>query len=319
MKRLWIFVAAVFVSAVFFALVAPVPAKEGEHGWLGVYVEPVPKKLRKKYDLERREGVYIRAVVKDSPADFADLEEDDIILSLDGKKVRSPSHLRRLLRKKKPGEAAKLEVIHDGRRKKVEVILEEAPRRWQEERMFWVPDIIVWGKPRVYLGVSLQELNEDLARYFQVEPESGVLVTDVEEDSPADKAGLKAGDILIAIDGEDVLDPEDVVDILQEYEEGDEVELTVIRFGKEKRIKVVLEEGKNPVIIRYGWPFFREDEFEEGIFWKRWSPGLDFWIENFHNTMDRFKRHFQVRFRGLWPGCKAGREVRFEWKSGDCI
>jgi S1-C subfamily serine protease len=78
-------------------------------------------------------------------------------------------------------------------------------------------------------GVELLELNPDLAEYFEA-PDGGVLVTEVSEDSPL---GLRAGDVLVAIDGREVRDPDHVRRILASYETDEEVRLRVIRQGRE--------------------------------------------------------------------------------------
>ena len=226
--------------------VIPAESKDEKKAFLGVSVQEVTKKYRKKYDLKRGEGILITHVTEDSPADFADMEYGDIILSVDGSELKSPGHLTRLIRKHNPGDKVTLQVIHDGKQKSLKLELSE-----YGEDEDYVGFSLLQSSPNIfsfnigekpYLGVYLQELNEDLAGYFKVDEDAGVLITEVEEDSPAEAAGIKPGDILAEIDDEEVESPEDATEILSEYDAGDEIDITVIRSGGKKKIKVELDE-----------------------------------------------------------------------------
>ena len=100
-------------------------------------------------------------------------------------------------------------------------------------------DAKFFGGPRAYLGIEMEVLNEQLAEYFGGE---GVLVKKVIDDSPAAEVGLKAGDVIVSLGGEDIDDAEDVYEFMGEHEKGDEVEIKVLRKGKDKSFKVTLTE-----------------------------------------------------------------------------
>ena len=91
------------------------------------------------------------------------------------------------------------------------------------------------------MGVKLQPLTSQLADYFGVP--SGVLVTEVVEDSAAWKAGLAAGDVLLDLDGHDVAHEKDSQEILTQHEAGDVVDVTVQRQGQTDRFSLTLQEG----------------------------------------------------------------------------
>jgi C-terminal processing protease CtpA/Prc len=95
--------------------------------------------------------------------------------------------------------------------------------------------------PKGRLGVELSELDEDLAGYFDVEAETGVLVLRVHEDTPADEAGLKPGDVIVSLGGEDVSDVEDVIEELGDVED-EEIEIGIVRKGKKLTVNVELDE-----------------------------------------------------------------------------
>lgn len=227
-------------------------------GWLGVYVTHVPAELR--------EGVLIYRVVPDSPADEAGMEEGDIILKFDGRKVRSPSHLTRLVRRAEVGEKVKIEVLRDGESRELEVEIGEREEGCCYEFYLKPCPYGFPFPPKVYLGVKFQELNKDLAEYFGVSEGEGVLITKVEKRSPAAKAGLKAGDIITKIDEEKVKDPEEVWEVLRDIKPGEEVPVEIIRHGERKTLRVELR--RHPC----RWHFR-----SRGFPWVPWKGGLWFW------------------------------------------
>jgi len=126
-------------------------------------------------------------------------------------------------------------------------------------------DMVFFSGPRAFLGISMQTLNEQLAEYFGAE---GVLVQEIVEDSPAEEAGLKAGDVIVKMDGEDVEDTDDVAKFMSDREKGDEVEIKVRRKGKNKSFKVTLGEQENNDFAFHGMPhmeYFDHDGDHEVI------------------------------------------------------
>lgn len=95
------------------------------------------------------------------------------------------------------------------------------------------------GRPR--LGVELQSLTDQLAEYFGVGERGGVLVAAVREGSPAAEAGLRAGDVIVAFDGDAVADPGDLSRAVRRAEAG-RIEVTVVRRGQERTLSVELPE-----------------------------------------------------------------------------
>ncbi len=257
-QPMWIVIAVFAIASLGFAF-KRIDTKDKDRPWLGVSVTDVSKRNKKEYDLGRNDGVQINYVVDNSPADYVDLERGDLILSVDGSELKGPRHFTRLLRKKKPGDKLSLKVIHDGKNKTITVELASYKDKEDENRFFYSYNfdddsgdkyskpfsLFFGGLNRPYLGVHMQDMNEDLAKYFNVDVEDGVLITDVEEDSPAEEAGMKPGDILSKIDGESVEVTDDILEILGDYDFGEEVEITVVRSGKEQKIKVELGESEH--------------------------------------------------------------------------
>ena len=207
-------------------------------GYLGVSIERLSKEDRD--DLGVSHGVLVTRVVAMSPADKAGILEDDVIQYFAGNKIRRPDNLVDAVRQTKPKSTVKVTCMRDGKRMDLDVTVGKLR----------TPPFFSWGDGDhfimrgrgAYLGVQLHGMNEDLAGYFNVQEDGGALVLDVEEDSPASEAGIKAGDVIVAIDGDEVMDPQDAHDILSDFEEGDEVEITIIRKKQKQSINVKLDE-----------------------------------------------------------------------------
>lgn len=226
--------------------------KEEKQGYLGVYLQELTPDLKESLDLnESVVGILISGVVEDSPAEEAGLEDGDVIISFDGKKVYSVSKLTRLVRKTSPGTRVALVINRDGDEKKLKVkIGEKSSSIWYGE----IPEGITqlkklkkgpaewtfYSKPK--LGVMIQDLNDQLGEYFGVKDGKGVLITEVIEDSPAEEAGLKAGDVVVGIDNQQVEDTDDLLKVTSEKEKGDRVELKVLRDKKTRKFNLEVKE-----------------------------------------------------------------------------
>ncbi|MFC1475522.1 PDZ domain-containing protein [Candidatus Zixiibacteriota bacterium] len=254
--------------------------KSNDDGWLGVFIHEVDEDTQEAQGLEADDGVIIDDVIEDSPAEKAGLESGDVILKFDGKEVTSSGRLTRWIRKTEPDTEVKLEIIRDGEPLEITATIgkhegdygyffsdDDDDYHFRGPRVFIPPidiphieipkidiprievfhddgDNFYVSSSRGRIGVQLRGLNEQLGEYFGVADGEGALVEKVLEDSPAEDAGIKAGDVIVKIDGEDVGDVDDVVDEIRNFDEGDEVEITVIRNGAEKKFAVTIEEDE---------------------------------------------------------------------------
>jgi S1-C subfamily serine protease len=226
--------------------------KEDTQGYLGVYLQELTSDLKKSLDLDESvEGVLVSGVVEDSPAEEAGLEDGDVLISFDGKKVYSVSKLTSLVRKTSPGTGVALVIIRDGKEKKLKVkIGEKSSSIWYGE----IPEGITqlkkvkkehagwtfYSKPK--LGIMIQDLNDQLGEYFGVRDGKGVLITEVIEKSSADEAGLKAGDVIVGIDDQPVENTDDLLKVTSDKEKGDRVELKVLRDKRAQKIELSIKE-----------------------------------------------------------------------------
>lgn len=225
------------------------PATTG--GFLGVYTRDLDAAMLEALNFDG-DGILIDDVVKDSPAEKAGLKAGDIITQVNDRKMISTRSLKRALWRVDPGETAVVHVWRNGKESEYKIAVAEKP----EKRLFthtegpWMENdggTVVWhskGK-RAFLGVSVQSLTDQLAGYFGVNPDEGALIGKVVEDSPAEKAGLKAGDVILKVGDEEIHDTGDVTDAVRSQKPGDEVEVEVMRDRKKKTFKATLAEKED--------------------------------------------------------------------------
>jgi len=233
-----------------------------DEGWLGVSLQRLTPELREATDISSDVGVLVTDVVEQSPAEKAGFEVGDIILKYDGKEVTSPRRLSKLVRKTAPDTQVKVDISRDGKKKTltakvgefdhekactIKILGDTGKKKLfldfdDDLSLLGLPHLCSWLGSDLWLGVHTVDLTDQLAKYFEVKDGRGILISEVVLESPAEKAGLKAGDILIKANGERIEDTPDLHDVIGDHEEGDEIELVVLRKGKEMKLKATLEE-----------------------------------------------------------------------------
>ncbi len=210
-QRVTIIVAAAIV-------LAAIPALAQQAGWLGISLED-----------QKDTGPIVRTVEPNSPAAKAGIKEGDIVVHFNNENILGVQQLTRLIRETPIGRTVEMKVRRDGRDQTLQVTTEasrfpEGVRNLQLN----LPDVHVLmdqaarldevrrNMPRVEVsttfvqsGIRVEQLTDQLREFFGVPGNNGVLVSSVEGNSAAEKAGLKAGDVITAIDGKNVRTPGD--------------------------------------------------------------------------------------------------------------
>jgi serine protease Do len=224
----------------------------GEGGtWLGVRLEDLTAEKAKELKLAGEYGVIVNDVEEGSPAAKAGVAKGDVILEFAGEKVRSAAHLRRLVRETPAGRSVSIQVSRAGQMRTLTAKLEaRGEGTFEMPAMPRLPNIeipefnFVWQAGGARLGISGDELTPQLAAYFGVKQGKGVLVREVVVGSAAEKAGLKAGDVIVAVDGKEVTTVSKLRRALageKETEEARKVTLTIVRDKREQTLTVELE------------------------------------------------------------------------------
>jgi C-terminal processing protease CtpA/Prc len=234
-------------------------------GWLGVAIQDITSALRKSMDLKARDGAFVCDVERKSPAAEAGIKEGDVILQFGSAKIEDTSDLQRAVRRTKPGTKVDVLVEREGETMTIQVTVGKAPR--SRSLAFVAPragriEIFTHGSLQ---GLRLRELNEQLAEYFGAPDKKGVLVEEVEGGSAAEKAGFKAGDVILAVGKKRIGKVRDVARALRAYDEGEKVECEVLRNGSRQTLSLEVEEDDGwgyhyrygvPCIPRFDWYHF---------------------------------------------------------------
>lgn len=279
-----------------------------ERGWLGVYIE------------ENEDGeVEIVDVDKESPAELAKLKRGDIILEIEGKELKNPEMLVYEIRKRKPGKNVTLKIERDGKTMDVKVKLGEHTKKdVLEELIYKFPRLFAPPKPpkppkpleppmppkpakpgvlrwewesRKYIGVYLNELNRELSEHFGVKEGRCLMVSRFGEDSPAEKAGLKVGDVIVTAEGVRVETVSDLSELIQDKEKGDKIKIEFLRDKKKRSVEIEIEEEEG------GGAFFFSDDWESYVdSWDRQRESLK---EQYEKWQDRYSQDYEIQMKRL--------------------
>jgi serine protease Do len=229
----------------------------GQGGRIGVQVREVDTAVQGKGPAS---GVVIEEVQTESPASKAGLKPGDVVVEFDGERVRSTRQFARLVQESVPGRPVPLVVLRDNQRSTLSVEPDASSTfRFSTDRFgeVWMvppkppappeppaPADPLFRFERFFdssgrLGVTVDTLTPQLAQHFGVT--EGVLVTSVTENSGAGKAGLKAGDVITALDGATVSSPADLRRRSQRIEDGAEFTLAIVRDRKPLTLKGKVE------------------------------------------------------------------------------
>jgi len=120
-----------------------------------------------------------------------------------------------------------------------------------------LPELKTKGEvSRGWLGVSIQDVTEEIARNLKLKSSAGALIAEVFEGDPADKAGLKAGDVVVEVNGRTIKSSHDLLMVVADFHVGEKVEIKAIRDGQEKTFQVVISERKEKPELAAGGEYF---------------------------------------------------------------
>jgi len=218
-------------------LMSAIPAVAQDSGWIGVSVED-----------QKERGAVIRRIEPNSPADKAGLKQGDVIVEFNKEEIVGVQQLTRLVRETPVGRTVDVKVRRENRDETFKVITERGPDLPGGRFELALPNVhiladrIARDMPRVQIntvyvqgGVRVEQMTDQLRDFFGVFSNNGVLVTSVEPGSAAEKAGLKAGDVITSIDGRNIQSPGDLG---RELRGGSKATLKVVREKQEREIKI---------------------------------------------------------------------------------
>ena len=239
-----------------------IPSEDsGTTSYLGVDIVDITSDRLGALKLKEEKGVEVTMVDQDAPAGKAGIKEHDVIVSLNGTPVESKSQLQRMIHETPSGRVITLVLSRDGQPVTIKVQLGD--RRSEFPHMgktkddfhfevppmpnmpdFDVPNIgVVYVHSSMRSGLMVENLTPQLGEFFGAKSGNGVLVRSVEKGSRADKAGLRAGDVIVRVGEQEVHDTSDFTHALRGHGAGS-VNVSVIRDKKEQTLTLTLPTRK---------------------------------------------------------------------------
>ena len=198
-------------------------------GRIGVVIQPVTKELAESFGLPKPAGALVSSVEKGSPAEKAGIEAGDVILKFGGKDVNSSEDLPRLVGSTKPGGKAAVQLMRNKAAREVTVVVGEMPdeARTAQRPQRRGPAAKPPSESVSRLGMTLSEPTAEQRNQLKIT--GGVLVEDVQ--GAAARAGMRRGDIILAVNNQDVKTLEQFGQLMGQFEKGKIVALLVRRGG----------------------------------------------------------------------------------------
>ncbi len=263
------------------------PATTGQGPSLGVMVKEVPFPELGHLGLDH--GVRIVQVMPGSPAALAGLQPGDIVQSLNDKPVYSARRLRWLVLQAGAGADMSLEYLRGKERVKVELNLAGNPATAPAPSPAPLKAPATVGD--AFLGVHLQAMNPQLREAFGAPEGNGVLVAKIVEGSPADSVGLRAGDIIVNIDGVSVHGTDDIYRVLDGHAPGDQVYIELIRASETRKLTATLGQREpapaNDLWRRSENPRDMRDFLPPPEYWRQL---MDHMMRSLEDSMDEMRK-----------------------------
>ena len=196
-------------------------------GWLGVLIQDVNKELAESFQMKRPMGAVVLKVLDDTPAKRAGIEVGDVITQFGETTIERSSDLPLAVGKAAIGSRVKVRVIRDGKQKHLTVTVAELPA---EEKL---ADSESGDKKSSSSRLDMAVVNLTNEDRKQANVDHGVLVESVEDDGPADRAGIRRGDILLKINGKDIRDATHFLKL-------------VSKLPEDKRVSILIQRGNSP-------------------------------------------------------------------------
>ena len=239
--------------------------------WLGIETQEVTSAKAKDLKLSAERGVVIGKVLEDSPASKAGLKDGDVITEINGQRVEGTTQFRRMIREIPAGRTLQLTIWRDGRSQSISATLgkmQENRRQWSSAtpqaftfRMPEMPEVaplpdmpsmewdnggVLMNRPR--LGIDAEDISGQLGSYFGAPDGEGVLVRDVNPGSAAEKAGVKAGDVITSLNGERIHGLAELRSKLAATGESKTAKLGVLRNKSSVTLDVEIPAMKNKTV-----------------------------------------------------------------------
>jgi serine protease Do len=238
----------------------------GTSAYLGVDISDVSTERLSALKLKEEKGVEVTLVDQDAPAGKAGIKEHDVILTMNGTSIESRAQLQRMIHETPPGRVVAFGLSRDGqpltikvplgdRRKEYAMAFPKAKEfQFEMPKIAPMPDIDIPSINMVVVtssarsGLMVENLTPQLGEFFGVKNGNGVLVRTVEKGSRAEKAGFRAGDVIVKVNDELVHDTSDFTHAVKSRS-GNSISVGVIRDKKEQNLNLALPDRKESGVL----------------------------------------------------------------------
>ncbi len=198
--------------------------KEGKvvRPWVGIGLQDLTPELMTAFNLKEKEGALISQVLPESPAEKAGLKTGDIVVELDGKKIKNGQDVVREVLKRQVGQKIQLVVMREGKRVEVSVTTAQMPA--ETERKGAQP-------PKEWFGLKVSPVTPDVAKELGLPKAEGVVVEGVEPGSAAQQTGLRKGDVILEVNRQKIRDEKDYRNAMEKIKADQSALLLVNRGG----------------------------------------------------------------------------------------
>jgi len=201
--------------------------------WLGVYIQDVTKEIAQTFGLSEAKGALVADISPDSPAEKSGILRGDIILKVDDQEIGDVAKLQQVIRSHKPGDIVTLEIWRNKEIIQLQVTLGELKEQG-------IPTV----SPRTYFGMEVGEINPELIQRFSLRRNEGVVIVSVEPNGPADKAGLRPGDVILEVNRQRITSLEDWYQAIANIKPQDVALFLIDRGGRTYFVPVKAEESR---------------------------------------------------------------------------
>jgi serine protease Do len=213
-------------------------------GWLGVQIQALTPELRESLKLTLEGGALVAGVVKGDPAHKAGLKAGDVVVEFDGREVRSDRDLVSIVGNTPVGRTVTVKVLRDGKTLSLEVKIAKRAEEKDEADAIDEEDAGEKDSGKARVGLRVQDLTRELAEKLGLDETRGALVTEVVDGSPAERARIERGDVILEVDRTAVEDAAEFVRLVRKAEPGKTLLLLVRSQGGTRFVTLKPEAAK---------------------------------------------------------------------------
>jgi membrane-associated protease RseP (regulator of RpoE activity) len=296
-------------------------SEEGGSGssYMGIDIADVTTERLSALKLKEEHGAEITMVDQDAPAGKAGLQEHDVIVSLNGASVESAAQLRRMIKETPPGRVVSLGISRDGQPLTIKVQLADRRKAmsWTQNKHeykfempemppmpeFDVPVSVIVVHSSLRSGLAVENITPQLGEFFGVKDGRGVLVRSVEKGSRGEKAGFRAGDVIVKVNNQPVRDASDFTHALR-GSANNSASVTVMREKREQNLTLTLPEAHDSGML-----------LEESVEAPEISVDTEVVVDNAQEEMARLRPQMEKAQREVERANEAARKAQEQFQS----